>query len=141
MKKIMLLILVFVPIISNAQPELPVNKWKDKTIMLIAAHPDDDARSHGTLAMLTDHGNEIYIVLITSGNVGTKDSDVSRTDLARIRMKEEINALAELGIPADHYLNLGYTDGMLEYQSRREVAEKLVRLIRKPKIFSCFTIC
>ena len=129
----MLLIYVFVPIISNAQPELPVNKWKDKIIMLIAAHPDDDARSHGTLAMLKDHGNEIFIVLITSGNVGTKDPDVSRTDLARIRMKEEINAISELGIPQDHYINLGYTDGMLEYEPRREVAEKLVRLIRKYK--------
>jgi len=65
--------------------------------------------------------------------VGTKDPDVSRTDLARIRMKEEVNALAELGIPADHYINLGYTDGMLEYEPRREVGEKLVRLIRKYK--------
>jgi len=133
MKKIILLTIVLIPLLAWSQPEIPVDKWSGKTIMLIAAHPDDDARSHGTLAMLQDHGNDIYIVLITSGNVGTKDPDVSRTDLAKIRMKEEINALSELGIPAENYINLGYTDGMLEYEPRREVAEKLVRLIRKYK--------
>ena len=83
--------------------------------------------------MLKENGNEIFIVILTSGNVGTKDLNVSRSDLAKIRKQEEINALSEIGVPSDHYINLGYTDGMLEYQPKREVVEKLVRLIRKYK--------
>jgi len=140
MKKILWLTIIMIPAITLAQPKVPVNQWRDKTIMLMAAHPDDDARSHGTLAMLHENGNKVYVVMITSGNVGTKDLNISRTDLAKIRMKEEIDALAELGIPADHYINLGYTDGMLEYEPRREVAEKLVRLIRqyKPDVLMAF---
>src|SRR5256884_6659257 len=82
--------------------------------MLIGAHADDDQLSHGTLAMLQAHSNQVYVVTLTTGNVGTQDPNLSRMQLAQIRRKEELAALAELGIPGDHYINLGYDDGLLE---------------------------
>src|SRR5437016_6744596 len=117
--------------VSAQKPEVPVEKWAGKTIMLIGAHADDDAMSHGTLAMLQDHGNQIYIVTLTTGNVGTQDPNLSRTQLAQIRRREELAALAELGIPGEHYINLGYDDGLLEFEDRKGVVENLVRWIRK----------
>ncbi|MGB9433098.1 MAG: PIG-L family deacetylase, partial [Candidatus Acidiferrum sp.] len=99
--------------------------------LLIGAHADDDALSHGTLAMLQAHGNQVYIVTLTTGNVGTQDPKLSRTQLAEIRRQEELEALKELGIPGDHYINLGYDDGMLEFEDRKAVVENLVRWIRK----------
>src|ERR1700704_3872876 len=117
---------------ENAQrPEVPIEKWTGKTIMLIGAHADDDAMSHGTLAMLQARGNQIYIVTLTTGNVGTQDPNLSRTQLAQIRREEELAALAELGIPGGHYINLGYDDGLLEFEDRKAVVENLVRWIRK----------
>jgi hypothetical protein len=113
------------------KPELPPEKWSGKTIMLIGAHADDDALSHGTLALLQAHGNQVYVVTLTTGNVGTQDPKLSRTQLAEIRRQEEIAALKELGIPADHYINLGYDDGLLEFEDRKAVVENLVRWIRK----------
>ena len=113
-----LVLLLLSHISLKGQPKVPVEEWTEKTIMFIGAHPDDDARSHGTLAMLQDNGNQVYVVILTSGNVGTQDPQISMTDLARIRKKEEIDALAELGIPADHYINMGYNDGMLELQDK-----------------------
>ncbi len=113
------------------KPEVPVDKWTGKTVMLIGAHADDDALSHGTLAMLQAHGNQVYIVTLTTGNVGTQDPKLSRTQLAEIRRQEELAALKELGIPADHYINLGYDDGLLEFEDRKAVVENLVRWIRK----------
>ena len=117
---------------------LPI--WKGKTILLIGAHPDDDTYSQGTLAMLHDHGNEVYIVTLTTGNVGTQDPSLSMMDLAKIRRQEEIAALTVLGIPADHYINLGYDDGMLEYENKKEVVAKLVRMIRtiRPDVLFSF---
>jgi len=112
-------------------PDVPVEKWTGETIMLIGAHADDDALSHGTLALLQAHGNQIYVVTLTTGNVGTQDPNLSRTQLAQIRRAEELAALAELGIPADHYINLGYDDGLLEFEDRKAVVENLVRWIRK----------
>lgn len=116
---------------TAAQPETPVGEWRGKTIMLIGAHPDDDHRSHGTLAMLKANGNDVWIVLLTTGNVGTQDPALSRFELAKIRRQEEVDALAELGIPAENYINLGYDDGLLEFEDRKEIVGKLVRLIRK----------
>jgi len=116
---------------EEQRPETPVDKWTGKTIMLIGAHADDDALSHGTLAMLQAHGNQIYIVTLTTGNVGTQDPNLSRTQLAQIRRQEELAALGELGIPAEHYINLGYDDGLLEFEDRKAVVENLVRWIRK----------
>jgi LmbE family N-acetylglucosaminyl deacetylase len=62
------------------------------------------------------------------------------TDLPRIRKDEEINALAELDIPASHYINLGYNDGMLELQDEEEVISRLARLIRtyKPDVLIAY---
>jgi len=113
------------------KPEIPVEQWKGKTAVLIGAHADDDELSHGTLALLQAHGNQVYVVTLTTGNVGTQDPSLSRTQLAQIRRQEELAALAELGIPADHYINLGYDDGLLEFEDRKAVVENLVRLIRK----------
>lgn len=113
------------------KPEVPVEKWTGKTVMLIGAHADDDALSHGTLAMLQAHGNQVYVVTLTTGNVGTQDAKLSRLQLAEIRRQEELAALKELGIPGEHYINLGYDDGLLEFEDRKAVVENLVRLIRK----------
>ena len=68
MKKLLsfALFLSFPPFLSaqppTPKPDVPVEKWTGKTIMLIGAHADDDANSHGTLALLQSHGNQIYIV-------------------------------------------------------------------------------
>jgi LmbE family N-acetylglucosaminyl deacetylase len=137
-------ILLFPPLAhaqeSAEKPEVPVDKWAKKTILLIGAHADDDAMSHGTLAMLRAHGNQIYIVTLTTGNVGTQDPNLSRTQLAEIRRQEELAALAELGISGEHYINLGYDDGLLEFEDRKTVVEKLVRLIRtvRPDVLFAF---
>lgn len=112
-------------------PDVSVEKWTGKTIMLVGAHADDDALSHGTLALLQAHGNQIYVVTLTTGNVGTQDPNLSRMQLAQIRRQEELAALAELGIPGEHYINLGYDDGLLEFEDRKAVVENLVRWIRK----------
>jgi LmbE family N-acetylglucosaminyl deacetylase len=113
------------------KPDVPVEKWTGRTIMLIGAHADDDALSHGTLALLQAHGNQVYVVTLTTGNVGTQDPKLTRLQLGKIRRDEELAALKDLGIPEDHYINLGYDDGMLEFEDRKAVVENLVFWIRK----------
>ncbi len=132
MRKILFLVLLmFANVLAWAQPEMPISEWQDKTILLIGAHPDDDSRAHGTLAQLRKNGNEVWILLLTTGNVGTQDPDISRFDLSQIRRQEQIDALAVLGIPAEYYINLGYDDGLLEFADRKEVVGRLVRQIRR----------
>lgn len=138
--KLILITLLLLPCILFAQPETPVEEWTGKTILLVGAHPDDDSYSHGTLAMLQDNGNDVYILLLTTGNVGTGDPDMTRHQLAKIRRQEQLDAMAELGIPAENYINLGYTDGMVEFADREEVVKRIVYHIRelKPDVMFAF---
>jgi LmbE family N-acetylglucosaminyl deacetylase len=141
MRWTMLAVAVFlVPALASAQPETPVEEWTGKTILLVGAHPDDDSMSQGTLALLKENGNDIWVVLITTGNVGTADPDMTRWELSKIRRQEELDALADVGIPEDRYINLGYDDGLLEFQDEQEVVEKIVRLIRtiRPDVLFSF---
>lgn len=136
MKKHTILLLstfLLMPLLIFAQPDIPVEEWTGRTILLIGAHPDDDAGSHGTLAMLQANGNEVYVMLLTTGNVGTGDPTMTRDRLSKIRRQEEVDALKELNIPEDHYINLGYTDGMLEFADREELVKQMVWWIRKLK--------
>jgi LmbE family N-acetylglucosaminyl deacetylase len=131
--KLLSIIFLFIPLILSSQPEVPVEEWTGKTILLIGAHPDDDHQSHGTLALLQDNNNEIFIVTMTTGNVGTKDPKLSRNDLAKIRRQEQLNAMKAIGLSEKNYINLGYDDGRLEYADHEELIERLVFQIRKIK--------
>ena len=138
--KLILAALFLAPFYLLAQPDQPVEQWRGKTILLIGGHPDDDHQSHGTLAMLKDHGNKVYILTLTTGNVGTKDPKISRNELSIIRRQEQLDAMQELGLSAEHYINLGYDDGRVEFADREEVVGKLVYYIRKlkPNILMAF---
>lgn len=130
-----LIVLIFfqTQIFGQIKPEIPIEEWTNKTILFVGAHPDDDASSHGLFAMLTDHGNEVYVILLTAGNVGTKDPNISAPQLAEIRKNEEIQALKAVGVPASNYINFGYTDGMLNFADQEEIVKQIVYYIRKLK--------
>jgi len=131
--KLIFLSLLILPLSLLAQPDQPVEEWTGKTILLIGGHPDDDHQSHGTLAMLKDHGNEVHILTLTTGNVGTKDPKISRNELSIIRRQEQLAAMKAIGLSEENYINLGYDDGRVEFADREEVVGKLVYYIRKLK--------
>lgn len=132
MKKLILLATaLLLPLLLIAQPEVPIEEWAGKTILLVGAHPDDDAGRHGTLAMLKENGNDVYILLLTAGNVGTKDRTMTRQRLEKIRRHEQLTAMSHIGIPSENYINLGYTDGMVEFANYEEVVRRLVWWYRK----------
>jgi len=123
-----------------AQPEIPVEEWTGKTILFVGAHPDEDSYANGTLSMLNANGNEIYIAMLTTGKVGTQDTKLSMSDLANIRLGESRAAMEAMGISGDHYINMGYDDGMLEFEDKKEIVASLVRLIRYYKPDVIFSI-
>ena len=135
MKNSIIKIFLFIILISHqigvSQPDIPVEKWKGKSILLISPHPDDDHLSHGTLALLNSNGNKINILTLTTGNVGTKDLNVSKSDLSKIRRGEQINAMKALGLSENQYINLGYDDGRLEFADKEQLVGKIVYYIRK----------
>ena len=138
--KFCLPLLLLIPILLTAQPQQPVEEWTGKTILLIGGHPDDDHQSHGTLAMLKANGNDVYILTLTTGNVGTKDPNLNRNQLSIIRRQEQLAAMEAIGLSEEHYINLGYDDGRVEFADREELVGKLVYHIRrlKPNVLMAF---
>ena len=105
-------------------------------IMVIMAHPDDaEFICGGTMALLAAEGCAIHYVLVTSGNRGSHDVDMTMERLTKIREEEQINAAGVLGVQKVTFL--GHNDGEVEVSMalRRE----LVHVMRQWKPDVLFT--
>jgi LmbE family N-acetylglucosaminyl deacetylase len=81
--------------------------------MVIMAHPDDaEFLCAGAVARWSDEGWEVYYVIVTSGDKGSRDEQLSHQELAALREREQ-----------------RYADGFLE--ETLELREQIVRLLRK----------
>ena len=62
---------------------------KDR-VLVIAAHPDDpEFLAGGTVARLAKEGREIAYVVVTNGNKGSGDRNVTSVELIPIREEEQ----------------------------------------------------
>jgi LmbE family N-acetylglucosaminyl deacetylase len=101
---------------------------KQKTVMVIAAHPDDpEFGAGGTVAKWVKEGRQVIYVVCTNGDKGTSDAEMTSERLAVIREQEQREAAKVLGV--SEVIFLGYPDGGLE--DTAEFRGKLVRLLRK----------
>ena len=96
-------------------------------VLAIYAHPDDpEVSCAGTLALWADRGADVYLVIATRGEKGTRDPTCDPDDLAATRSLEMTAAAEHLGL-AGHE-GLGYPDG--ELVNTVELRSRLVHLIR-----------
>ena len=96
--------------------------------MFIFAHPDDIEFSvAGTAAKWARHGSEVTYVVLTDGNVGSHDPNMTREQIGQIRRQEQAAAAKVAG--AANCIFLGYDDGSLE--PTLALRRQLVRLIRQ----------
>ncbi|VAW38500.1 hypothetical protein MNBD_CHLOROFLEXI01-1223 [hydrothermal vent metagenome] len=96
--------------------------------MFIFAHPDDIEFSvAGTAAKWAKHGSEVTYVVITDGNVGSHDPEMTREQIGQIRRQEQSAAAKAAGAANCFYL--GYDDGSLE--PTLPLRKQLVKLIRQ----------
>ena len=108
--------------------------WQEtKDILVILAHPDDPEFFLGaSIARWIKAGHRVRYVLLTKGDKGSKDPELSAADVARIRVEEQNAAGKMLGISSIDYLD--YEDGYLIPDL--EMRKKIVRFIRiyRPQI-------
>ncbi len=112
------------------------NGYVPERAMFIFAHPDDiEFGVAGTAAKWAKLGSIVTYVVITDGNVGSHDKEISVAELAKIRREEQTAAANVAG--AKNCIFLGYFDGLLE--PTLELRKELVKLIRihKPNVVVC----
>ncbi|WP_420631017.1 PIG-L deacetylase family protein [Candidatus Leptofilum sp.] len=112
------------------------NDYIPERAMFIFAHPDDiEFGSAGTAAKWAKHGCEISYIVLTDGNIGSREAGMTAEKLAKIRRREQSEAAEVAGVA--RCLFMGEPDGRL--QPTLELRKKLVRLIRqhKPNVVVC----
>lgn len=108
-------------------------------LLLITAHPDDEASSFGgALQLYRDRGVETHCICLTPGQAasnrgGAKDDD----ELSEMRRQEFAKACELLRISKYEVLN--YRDGKLAQENFYEVVGDLVKRIRTIKPHVIFT--
>ena len=106
-------------------------EWEsNQKILVILAHPDDPEFFMGaTIAHWTQQGHKVVYYLLTKGDKGTQDRNLTPEDLMTIRVEEQKAAAKILGVDEVHFLD--NPDGflMLTTDLRREVT----RIIRQEK--------
>jgi LmbE family N-acetylglucosaminyl deacetylase len=103
--------------------------WENKQdILVILAHPDDpEFFCGGSIARWTTNGHHVSYCLLTCGDKGTKDRNISSEELCSIRHREQLNAANILGVKKVKFLD--YPDGYL--LPNLELRKDITRVIRE----------
>ena len=105
-------------------------------ILVVMAHPDDaEFICGGTIARLAAEGRDIHYLLVTSGNRGSHEVDMTMERLAKIREEEQRRAAEALGVHEVSFL--GYNDG--EVEASLALRRELVHAIRRVQPDVLFT--
>jgi len=97
---------------------------------VIIAHADDaEFGSAGTIARWVKQGVEVTYVVVTNGNKGSADPEMTPEALAALREKEQRAACKVLGVK--NVVFLGYQDG--ELVPSLELRRNLTREVRRYK--------
>ena len=111
--------------------------WSNITrAMVIMAHPDDpDFSCSGTCISLVKQGVEVTYLILTNGDKGNHNPDITREALIEMRKREQRAAADTSGV--QQVIFMGEEDGFL--QSTRELRKRVVREIRRvrPELIIC----
>lgn len=105
-------------------------------LLVVTAHPDDvDFGSAGTMAVLADAGVEVTYCLVTDGDAGGSDREMSRSDMAALRRAEQTRAAKAVGV--ERLIFLGHPDGrVMADLTLREDISRVIRQVR-PQVVAC----
>jgi len=104
--------------------------------MFVFAHPDDiEFGTAGTAARWIQAGAEVIYILLTSGDGGIADTNLTRQEVAAIREREQLDAAQAVGVRQVIFFR--EPDGLLV--NSLELRRKLVREIRRlrPEVVVC----
>ncbi|HWN54800.1 MAG TPA: PIG-L deacetylase family protein [Methylomirabilota bacterium] len=105
-------------------------------VMVITAHPDDsEFGAGGTVAALTREGKSVSYCILTNGNKGSSDREMTPERLVKIREEEQRNAARVLGVETIDFL--GFPD--CELENTRETRLAVTASIRRhrPDLIIC----
>ncbi|HEY1652490.1 MAG TPA: PIG-L deacetylase family protein [Acidimicrobiales bacterium] len=103
---------------------------------MVTAHPDDvDFGSAGTVAAFTAAGLEVTYCIVTNGEAGGSDRQMTRAEMAALRQDEQRAAAAVVGVTDLRFL--GHPDGMVQatLELRRDIS-RVIRQVRPERVIT-----
>lgn len=107
-----------------------------QNVLVIMAHPDDpDISCGGTAIQMSRLGIDVHYMILTNGDKGNHNPEITHNQLVLMRQEEQRNAAATSQVK--QVLFMGEEDGFLA--PSRELRERVTRIIRtlKPEIIIC----
>lgn len=110
-------------------PTVTPSDWSDvKRVLVIVAHPDDaDFICAGTAVQMARQGLEVTYMVLTNGDKGNHNPEITRNQLIAMRKIEQRKAAELCGVK--EVLFMGEEDGFL--QSTRAIRKRVTREIRR----------
>jgi bacillithiol biosynthesis deacetylase BshB2 len=107
---------------------------KQRHVLLVLPHPDDESHISGTLARYVQQGTPVTYVCLTLGEMGRnmgKPIIANRLTLPEIRKRELEQSCRSIGI--QDLRMWGYHDKTVEFEDRDALAGRIADLIRELK--------
>ena len=121
----------------SEREQVEVADWTDvNRVLVIMAHPDDpDFTCGGTMIQMAQQGIEVTYMILTNGDKGNHNPEITHEELVILRKREQRAAAAAQGVK--QVLFMGEEDGFL--QPSRELRKRVVREIRRirPELIVC----
>ncbi|MEZ4560550.1 MAG: PIG-L family deacetylase [Caldilineaceae bacterium] len=120
-----------------AEIKLAAPDWSDiRRALVIMAHPDDpDFVCAGTAIQMARQGIEVTYMILTNGDKGNHNPEITRNQLIAMRKIEQRNAAELCGVK--DVLFMGEEDGFL--RPTPEIRKRVTREIRRirPELIIC----
>jgi LmbE family N-acetylglucosaminyl deacetylase len=111
--------------------------WEDvERALVIMAHPDDpDFTCSGTVMQMARQGIEVTYMILTNGDKGNHNPEITRNQLIAMRKIEQKNSAEMSGVK--NVMFMGEEDGFLK--STPELRKRVTREIRRirPQLIFC----
>jgi LmbE family N-acetylglucosaminyl deacetylase len=121
----------------NGETAFKAVDWSNvRRVLVIMAHPDDpDFTCAGTVIQMARQGIEVTYMILTNGDKGNHNPEITRNQLIALRKIEQRAAAEICGVR--QVLFMGEEDGFL--QPSRQLRERVTREIRRirPELIIC----
>ncbi len=121
---------------SDQEPRQQPDWSQVERVLVIMAHPDDpDFICAGTVIQMARQGIEVTYMILTNGDKGNHNPEITRNQLIAMRKIEQRNAADLCGV--HDVLFMGVEDGFL--RSTRPLRKRVTREIRRirPQLIIC----
>lgn len=109
--------------------DVPATAAAFSSVLLLAAHPDDETLgAGGLLADLADAGMSITVLVASSGERSHPVSDAAAADHLGARRRREVESAVATLAPKAHLVHLGMADSKLRHELDRVVAAVTERI-------------